>query len=363
MVGPDPAGYGGVGTVARTLLDSDVLKSRCEMVYLTSWKGGAPWTKLWVFLRALPAYIWHVQFGRIDIIHLHVAHGVSLFRKAVLAFVAACKRTPYVVQLHSGLIEKTAARNALQRWMVKTLFDAACAVLILHEGARDRTQRLTGNPNIAVLPNPIPPEFQTQAAVGPEGRPNETDGARLLFMGDVVAEKGLVDVLHALTVLQARCTVPIHVDFCGRGDILRMRRLSRQLHVADLVTFHGWIGTHEKARLLRNASVFVHPSHSDELPVAILEALACGLPVVATRVGGIGDAVIDGENGVLVSPRRPDELARAVMRLVEDPDLRCRMGRRSRELARERFGVDRIAERLLAIYRSCLGRGTMFDDA
>jgi glycosyltransferase involved in cell wall biosynthesis len=362
IAGPDPFGYGGVGAVGRALLGSEVLKSRCELIYLTSWKGGPPWRKLWTFFRVLPAFIRRVQFGRVDIVHLHVAHGASLFRKALLAFIAARRQTPYVVQLHSGLIERTAARNALQCWVVRRLFDAASAVIILYEGARDRTERLTGNPNITVLPNPIPPELQEGIVTRTsESLSDRAERVRFLFLGDVVAEKGLVDLLHALTVLRACCSVPIHLDVCGRGEIGRMERLSHQLHLADVVAFHGWVGGRKKSDLLLNADIYVHPSHGEELPMAVVEAAAAGLPIVATRVGGIGDAVTAGENGILVSPKRPDELAQALLRLADSLELRQRMGRRSRELACGRFGIERVAERLLTIWRSCLSTGAIPD--
>src|SRR5260221_14071446 len=91
------------------------------------------------------------------------------------------------------------------------------------------------------------------------------------------------------------------------------------------------------------------------LALVSLEAMAAGLPVVATRVSAVPEAVVDGETGLLVPPRDPSSLAGALRRLAEDPALRERLGRAGRARVRERFGLERMIEETLAVYRESKG--------
>jgi len=159
-------------------------------------------------------------------------------------------------------------------------------------------------------------------------RPAESQAAgrkpRVLFVGGDFARKGGHDLLQAVRSL------PVELDIVspsapavGGGH---------RVHAGLKPQSEGLL------ELYRNADVFVLPTLGDCFPQAIAEALASGLPVVATDVGGIGEMVTDGVNGFLVAPGSPTELERALRRLAEDPDLRRRMGRES--LARARAGHD-----------------------
>jgi glycosyltransferase involved in cell wall biosynthesis len=104
------------------------------------------------------------------------------------------------------------------------------------------------------------------------------------------------------------------------------------------------------ARQLRSLDVFVLPSPWEAFPIASLEALACGVPQVATNVGGIPEAVREGTTGLLCPPGDPDRLAQCVVRLLSDSDLRARMSRASRERHRRRFTVERMLDETAAVF-------------
>jgi glycosyltransferase involved in cell wall biosynthesis len=112
----------------------------------------------------------------------------------------------------------------------------------------------------------------------------------------------------------------------------------------------GWLDRDAVAAALDEADIMVLPSVSEGLPVALLEARAHGTAVVATRVGGIPEAITDGVDGVLVAPRDPAALARAIAQLASDPARRARLARAARESAAEHGGEDTY-ERLDGLYR------------
>ena len=106
--------------------------------------------------------------------------------------------------------------------------------------------------------------------------------------------------------------------------------------------------------LLAAVDVFVLSSRSEGMPISILEAMAAGLPVVASAVGGVPELVVDGETGVLVPPGDPDALAEALRRLLQDPELRRRLGAGGRERARDEFSLERFRREHLELYERLL---------
>jgi len=96
--------------------------------------------------------------------------------------------------------------------------------------------------------------------------------------------------------------------------------------------------------------MFVLPSRAENFPIAILEAMASGLPVVATRVGGVPELVADGESGLLVDPGDPRQLAAAIDRFAADPELRRALGEHGARRAAERFDPEQIAGRMVELY-------------
>ncbi len=171
-------------------------------------------------------------------------------------------------------------------------------------------------------------------------------GVLILAVGNLYPVKDHATLLRALPELPGT-----RVAIAGRGDEEpNLRQLAAELGIETRVHLLGL--RDDVDRLLAAADLFVQPSRSEGLPLAVLEAMAAGLPVVATRVGGMGEAVVDGETGILVEPARPDELARALRSLLENEALRTRMGRAARARAEAEFSVETMARRYVALYRA-----------
>jgi glycosyltransferase involved in cell wall biosynthesis len=155
--------------------------------------------------------------------------------------------------------------------------------------------------------------------------------------------KGIDVLLEAARLVRS----PLRLEIYGVGS--KQAELERQAEGLD-VHFNGFV-----QNPLAGLDVLVQPSRADNLPLAILEAMAAGLPVIGTRVGGIPELVLDGETGVLVAPEHPEELAVALDSLAADPERRLELGRRGRERVREHFSADGIARRIVALYEELCG--------
>lgn len=192
----------------------------------------------------------------------------------------------------------------------------------------------------------------------PDGPGERPPRSRLLCLGRLVERKGVADVVRALAhVPDAELVVaggPPPEGLDGDPVARRLRRLAARVGVADRVRLLGAVPRDDVPALLRSADVVVCAPWYEPFGIVPLEAMACGVPVVAASVGGMIDTVVDGVTGVHVPPRRPDRLARALRDLLADPALRARLGAAGVARARDRYTWDRVAESTLEAYRACL---------
>jgi glycosyltransferase involved in cell wall biosynthesis len=133
-----------------------------------------------------------------------------------------------------------------------------------------------------------------------------------------------------------------------------LERRASELGIRERLHFLGW--RDDVAEVLRAADVMVLPSLDEGLPIAILEAMACGRPVVATPVGGVPEAVVDGQTGLLVPPGDAAALSDAMTRLLRDPALGRRLGDEGRRRAETVLSIERVASRVEALYEELLAR-------
>ncbi len=177
------------------------------------------------------------------------------------------------------------------------------------------------------------------------------DGAlRVLCVGRLVPEKGQLILARAVATLRDR-GIDAHVTFVGDGPALgRLRAEITTLGLGDAAVTTGALGSDPVAELYRRADVFCLPSFAEGVPVVLMEAMAAGLPVLSTRIAGIGELVQDGVNGTLVAPGRPEPIAEALAGLAEDPERAQRWGAAGRERVARAFDVATAARLLEELF-------------
>ncbi len=177
----------------------------------------------------------------------------------------------------------------------------------------------------------------------------------VLYIGRLVPEKGQAVLLEAVAELAAR-GIEFELALAGEGSLRpELERIAARLGIAERVAFLGAVGQGELRDLYERAAVFCLPSFAEGVPVVLMEAMAMGVPVVTTRIAGIPELVVDGHSGVLVAPGRVDEVAGSLSHLLEDAELRRRLGRNGREAVIRGFDAESSAAQLQALYaRKCL---------
>lgn len=207
---------------------------------------------------------------------------------------------------------------------------------------------------IRVIPNPISPALLREARERPA-----VDASKpvVLYTGRIELNKGSLELLRSVKRVAASFSEVEFAIVGGRHNSINDETLERALAADDTrehVRVLGHVPWQQLAEWYRRATVFVMPSHYETFGISVIEAMAFGLPVVATNVGGLPEIVEDGVTGILVPPKDPDALAEAAIHLLRDPELRRRLGRAARDRVVSEFSIERVVEQTLKVYERVL---------
>lgn len=298
-----------------------------------------------------------------DVVH---THGIWMFTSATVAQWRATSGMPYVISPH-GMLDSWAIRTSrlkkrVARWLFEDrhLANAACLhALNLAEKEALRSYGLFGS--VATIPNGFSLPISS-ASVAPPWEDRFSHGAKiLLFLGRLHPKKNVVGLLRAVAILLEQGRLgEWSVAIAGWGEgghDAELQALSHELGLGNRVAFAGPLHGPNKDAALRHASAFVLPSHSEGLPMAILEAWAYGLPVLITPQCNLPEGFqAQAALRIEVEPERIAQGLAALFAMTNEE--RTAMGQRGRMLVQEKFNWSNIAEQMLAVYRWVLGQGS-----
>jgi alpha-maltose-1-phosphate synthase len=304
--------------------------------------------------------------GSADLVHSHTWYANLAGHLASLLY-----GVPHVVTVHSleplrpWKAEQLGGGYAVSSWCERTAVEAAAMVIAVSGAMRDDLLAAypgVGAARVRVIRNGIDSaEYSPDPATDVLSRYG-IDPARpcVLFIGRVTRQKGLPVLLRAAADIDPAAQLVICAGQADTpeieaevGGLARLLRASR----AGVFWLSGMLPRREVIQLLTHATVLACPSEYEPLGIVNLEAMACGTAVVGSRVGGIPEAVVDGDTGLLVPPGDPAALARAVNELTGDQRRAADMGMRGRSRAVAEFGWARIAAQTAALYEELSATG------
>lgn len=340
MLGTEPSGRGGVATVV-SLLRQNGLFEREGVCYVATHAEGSRPAKIGAALKGLAGTLACLA-RRPDIVHAHAASKGSFVRKSVLLALSRASGAKTVFHLHGAcfdaFIEGSGPR--MQRWIRHTL-EQSSVVIALSSRWAEYLHGFAPRARVVVIPNsvPLPPPAADVAEPG-----------RILFLGQVEPRKGIYELIEALALLKDRFP-QARLAIGGQGELDKVKRRAGELGVLDRVEELGWVTARRKHEELARAAIFCLPSHAEGLPMALLEAMAAGKAVLSTGVGGIPDALRDGDNGLMVEPGKVDALAAGLARLLGDDEARRRLGGRARATIEQEFESGVVIGQISAVYQ------------
>ncbi len=261
---------------------------------------------------------------------------------------------PYIVSLRGGDVPgfqpyDLALYHRLMGPAIRFLWRRATAVVANSQGLRRLALESAPDVSVDVIPNGVDVErFQ------PAASPRDDDVVRLLFVGRLTYQKGVDVFLQALHELDGR--IQFEAELVGDGGARsQLERMAEDFGLSDRVRFIGWCDRDDVAVHYQAADIFVLPSRDEGMPNVLLEAMASGLPVIATRVVGNKELVRDGHTGFLVPPEDPQGLANVVGQVVDRKELVECMGCAGRALVEGRYTWSQMAGEYRAIAQSAVG--------
>ena len=351
MVGTALEGRGGVAAVV-SVLRRQGLFEREGVRYLATHGEGGRGAKALDALAGLWRTARQCLLAPPAVVHVHAASHASFLRKSIVLLIARRTGCKTVFHLHGGGFRRFALEESgapMRRWIRHTL-EKSSVVIALSDSWAQFVQGFAPRARVTVVPNSVP--LPVLAAPGADAAA-EIAG-RILFLGRIEAAKGVFDLLAAAAQL-APAFPALHMVFAGDGDVAALRRQAAGLGIADRVECPGWLDAAGRDAELARASIFCLPSHAEGLPMSMLEAMAARKAVLATRVGGIPEALHDGDNGLLVAAGEPTALAAALARLLGDDALRVRLAGRARASIEQHYSTEVVCGQLSAIYRELAG--------
>ncbi len=296
-----------------------------------------------------------------SLVHIHF---IFSYPAAAAAFWSHRYRIPYIICPH-GILNRWGLENRRSwlkkislRWIESRILARAAAVHYATKLERQEAVQLGAVGKAVIIPHALDKSFMDEHPSGgslctPSAK--WVNGKVFLFLSRFHPKKGMDLLLSAFARVKYRFPSSVLV-LAGEGEsnfMSHLQREARRLGIDPEVVWVGFLEGEEKRRAFTDANVFILPSYSENFGVAILEAMACGVPVIISDQVGIHPDVSQAEAGIVVKTN-VDSLADAMTQLLEHPEMAKKMGENGRKLVEEKFTVEKVIPQVIALYEKVL---------
>lgn len=336
-------GKGGIDRLMRNLSLSlhDYAEDGFSIVFVTTrGERSLAWSFVLVLFCCARILFYRCVYRK-AVVHLNVAARGSTYRKMAVSYFARLIRVPYVIHLHgSGYVEFFNSTAGIARSLIRNFYGGASSVIVLGESwsAFMRSKIDVPPDRVVVIKNATNsfPIFNRQA---------DNRMVRLVFLGEIGDRKGTFDLLIALDKI--RGLKNWHAVVAGNGRVGEFRVMVSKLGLDGRISVPGWLEAGASRQLLMNSDILILPSYAENLPMAVIEAMAAGIPVVATPVGATAEIVQDGETGYLVRPGDIEQISKILAVLIRDKDLRISFGANARRIFDAELSMESFRKKLV----------------
>jgi glycosyltransferase involved in cell wall biosynthesis len=361
-----PPPFGGVGTYYQTLVNSSLSQQvNLSFVQTSSQKRELSETGKPTLLNLIYAvkdcwkFTWSVITKRPQIAHIGTAFGFSFIKNAYCIVISRIFGSRVLLHPHCSVSILYFDRTNWWKWFFQKVLKLTNGMIVL---SREWLQLGSIVPDYVIyyLPNAINIDQYREVAERHKSSQKTALPIKVLYLGSIGIAKGSFDLLDAALIIRDKGLM-MQIDMVGGPlapkELAQLREKIISTKMEDWVRLHPLTVGPEKLDLLKNADIFAFPSHYEGMPMAVLEAMACALPIIATNVGGIPDLIQDGVTGILIEPEKPEQLARALVHLAEDDNLRYSLGKSSHQTACEQYAIEHHVSQLVHIYEIALSDG------
>jgi len=326
------------------------------LLRLSNYKDKNKFFKLLTFFRAL--FIWHIKiiFGRVDLIHIHSSGGIGFYRAAIFILLGKLFVQKTIVHIHaSNFYEFFLPNNKIIKKVFRIILSINKKIIVL---CNDWKQKLLNHYDfdekyIVVLHNPVVlPEYELSTNV-------RYEKFKIIFIGFFIKSKGILDILEIAKRLKEDKIKDITIYIGGKGELENyIEKYIYDYMLDNELKVLGWINKNDVLKKLMEYDVFFLPSYKEGMPIAILEAMSVGLPILSTRISGIPELVKNGYNGFLLKPGDINGFYNKILWMKSHPEAIKKYKINGKKLV-QNFSSDNIYRELLSIYQEVLKNNTL----
>lgn len=339
MIGADRSVHGGVSAVVNNYYKAG-LDRQVTLRYIGTMVDGSRLRKLLQAVWAYFTFLFHIH--DMDILHVHMAADASFYRKKVFIDTAALFRRRILIHEHGGDFQGFYYDRASDktRAAIRRTLNKAQVFIVLSEEWEEFFKPLVDPDKLIILQN---------AVFIPSHGKADYRNQNMLFLGRLCREKGIGELLNVMPQIAAKYPeVKLYLGGIWEDDALRMQAEK----LADHVVYLGWVSDDVKTKYIDACSMFVLPTWFEGQPIALLEAMAGGMAVLSTRVGGIPQIIQDGTEGLLIAPQDEQALLDGLCGMLGDDRRREHYGSCAARRIRADYNIEDSVARLVNIYEN-----------
>lgn len=342
-------GKGGIATVLQ-VLDAALFFSTTKNKIICSHKNGNQFfglSRFFSFATALVQLTYFCCFYKVGIVHVHMASRGSYSRKSIIIKLAKKLGAKVIIHLHGGEfnIFYSTESSISKQSQIRDSFNMADKIIVLSEQWLEWVNSIIDDQSKTVIVYNGVPKVVSNERV--------QDKSIIIFLGKLCKAKGVDDLIDAFQRLHLQFpNTELHL--AGNGDVEHYRQKVSELALAKHIHFLGWISGKEKNECLANASIYCLPSYNEGFPMGVLEAMSSEVVVVASKVGGIPDAITDEQEGLLIDAGDVNGLTVALSKLLTDETLSSQLSKAAKAKYENNFTPEAIVPKLCGIYDELL---------
>ena len=334
-------GRGGVSSVVTSFTQAGLFDDRIKLHESSG--GNSIYGKIFYVIYHFIKFPFKLLLHRPQLVHIHCSSGASFYRK--VPYVLLCKifKRKIILGVHpSHFLQFYRDSPWPIRKLIHIILSLCNALGFANSALAKEFGRIFPDNPVFHLRNPINLKAYFPLAVQDHRK------KQALFLGAITENKGVFDILKAIPLVLKE--IPdFKFVFCGDHGINDLQEKIKKANLNNSVDIRFWVEYEEKLQLLQSSAMLLLPSYSEGFPMVILEAMACGLPVICSDVGGISEAVTDGESGLVIRPGDVTVLADRIVQLVSDKELQSKLSTEGLEII-QLYSAVRLCKELKKVY-------------
>ncbi|WP_162198697.1 glycosyltransferase family 4 protein [Methanosarcina sp. 1.H.A.2.2] len=359
ILGPTPPPMGGIATYVEDLLKSGI-NEKYDLLHLNTARSlqikKSLLKNFLLFSKNSLKLVYLLVLHKPKVVHIHTSSYLAFWEKSVFLIISKFFSAKVVLHIHGAEFDLFYNNSSsLVKFLIHKMLNSSDKVIVLSQRWNNFFSGILDDSKIAVIPNGV---NYSNFSLSEDSFKKNGNLLQILFLGNLVERKGVYDILSIIPIVTSKFQ-NVNFVFAGSeevsGNILKLKNECIRMEIKRFVTFISDFSNDDKIRLLREADIYLLPSYAEGLPISLLEAMAAGLPVISTPVGGIPEVVEDSVNGFLVIPGDHKDLSDKIIELIENKELRNIIGNNNREKVKEEYDWSIIAKKLEVVYTELLG--------